>query len=160
MNRKILVGTTVLLALFLMTISPVMAMTKGPYWEHVIGAVSGAPSKVWFADGIMHLEDLPWSGSYTGTLGNGKMEVCFEHIMVNTETGKGTCMATWRIVIGENTLSGSANGKIIGGLSGSSEGYFRGTHGTGAFEGIEKMGTYYVNLTTGTLDAQGVIIYH
>jgi hypothetical protein len=141
-------------------ISPVMAITKEPYWEHVQFTVFDAPSIVWFANGIMQLEDMHWSGSYNGTLGTGTMDVWYEHLTLNTETGNGTLIATWLIVIGENTMSGSANGNIVGGLSGSSEGYFRGTHGTGAFAGIEKMGTYAVNLTTATLDAQGVIIYH
>ena len=159
MNKKIVMLTMALLTLCIMVISPAKAITKEPYWEHVEGSVAGAPGKVWLANGIMHLVDLPWSGSYVGTLGTGTMKVCFEHIIVNTETGEGTCLATWTIVIGEDTLSGSANGKITGGLSGSSEGYFRGTHGTGAFEGIKKMGTYYVDLATGSLDAEGVIIY-
>ena len=163
MNRKILMGTTALfavLALSLTAISPARAMTKDSYWEHVEGTVTGTPRKMWVANGIMHIKDLPFSGSYIGTLGTGTMEVNFEHIMVNTETGEGTCLGTWLIVIDGNTLSGSANGKITGGLSGISEGHFRGTHGTGDFAGIVKMGNYSVNLATGILEAEGVIIYH
>jgi len=160
MKKVVLMSAIALLTLSIMIISPVKAITKEPYWEYVEGGVTGPPSKQKMANGILHLWDLPWSGSYVGTLGTGTMEVCFEHITVNTETGMGTCLATWTVIVGENTLSGSANGRIMGGLSGSSEGYFRGTHGTGEFEHIEKMGTYSVNLATGVLEAEGVIIYH
>jgi len=159
MDRKVLMPIITLVFFAIMIVSPVMAMTKTSYWEHVEGAATGDPGKVILANGIMILEDLPWEGSYEGTLGTGTMEVCYEHLMVNTETGKGTVFATWTIVIGDNTLSGSANGRITGGLSGTSEGYFRGTHGTGEFEGIVKWGTYSVNLATGVLEAEGVIIY-
>ena len=160
MNGKVVMPTIALLFLAMMAISPVMAINKEYYWEHCEGAVSGPPGKFWVSGGIMHLVDMPWSGSYVGTLGTGTIEVFWEHITVNTATGEGTCMGTWTVFIGENTLSGSANGKITGGITGTNEGYFRGTHGTCAFEGIQKMGTYYVDLATGSLDAEGVIIYH
>ena len=159
MRKVVLMSAVALLALSIMIVSPVNAIAKEPYWEHVEGSVIGAPTKAWQANGIMHLEGLPFAGSYVGTLGTGTMEVCMEHIAVNTETGKGTCLATWTIIIGENTLSGSANGRIMGGLSGTSEGYFRGTQGTGEFEGIVKWGTYSLNFATGVLEAEGVIIY-
>jgi hypothetical protein len=161
MNGKVVMPTIALLFLAMIAISPVMAITKAPYLEHCVVAPSGNPSKVWVSGGIMHIMDLPFSGSYVGTLGTGTIEICFNHITVNTATGEGTCQGTWTVSIGENTLSGTANGKITGGLvTGTNEGYFRGTHGTGAFEGIQKMGTYYVDLATGSLDAEGVIIYH
>jgi hypothetical protein len=76
------------------------------------------------------------------------------------DDARATSMSTWQITIDGNTLSGSANGMITGGLTGTNEGYFRGTHGTVAFKGIQKMGTYYVDLAKGILDAEGVIIYH
>ena len=159
-KKVVLMSVVALLALFTMIVSPVKAIAREPYWEHVEGSVTGAPDRVWQANGIMHLEGLPFVGSYVGTLGIGIMEVCMEHMAVNTETGMGTCLATWTVVIGENTLSGSANGRIMGGLSGTSEGYFRGTQGTGEFEGIVKWGTYSLNFATGILEAEGVIIYH
>ncbi len=149
-----------LFTLSIMIISPVKAITKDHYWEYVVGSVTGDPAKTRVRNRIMIIEGMPWEGSYEGTLGTGTMEVCYEHLTVNIETGKGTVFATWTIVIGNNTLSGSANGRITGGLSGSSKGYFRGTHGTGEFEGIVKWGTYTVNLATGILEAEGVIIYH
>jgi len=160
MNGKVVMSTIALLFLAMMAISPVMAINKENYWEHCVVAPSGPASKFWVSGGIMHIMDLPFSGSYVGTLGTGTIVINFAHITVNTATGEGTCQGTWTVFIGENTLSGSANGKITGGLTGTNEGYFRGTHGTGAFEGIQKMGTYYVDLATGSLDAEGVIIYH
>ena len=160
MNGKVVMSTVALLFMVMMAISPVMAINKGPYWEHCVVAPSADPSKVWVSGGIMHIMDLPFSGSYKGTLGIGTIDIYFNHITVNTVTGEGTCQGTWTVFIDGNTLSGSANGKITGGLTGSNEGYFRGTHGTGAFAGIQKMGTYYVDLATGVLDAEGVIIYH
>lgn len=159
MDRKVLMPIIALVFFAIMIVSPVMAITKGSYWEHVEGSLTGDPAETWQANGIMHLKGLPFEGSYEGTLGTGTMMVWFEHMAVNTETGKGTVFATWTIVIGDNTLSGSANGRITGGLSGTSEGYFRGTHGTGEFKGIVKWGTYSVNLATGVLEAEGVIIY-
>jgi len=162
MSRKILVGTTALLGLFFLTISSVMATqpVKAPYSETVQFGPPGTPSKQWLEGGILHIKDMPWSGAYDGTLGTGTMDVVFEHIALNTATGEGTCLATWVITIDGNTIWGSANGKIIGGLSGTSEGYFRGTHGTGEFAHIEKMGTYWADLSTGAQTAEGVIIYH
>jgi hypothetical protein len=158
--KKLVLSALALFALSIMIVAPVKAITKEPYWEHVEGSVTGYPDKEWLANGILHIEGLPFAGSYVGTLGTGTMEVCMEHITVNTETEMGTCLATWTVIIGENTLSGSANGKIVGGLSGTSEGYFRGTQGTGEFEGIVKWGTYSLNFATGVLEAEGVIIYH
>jgi hypothetical protein len=168
MNGKVVMSTISLLFVAMIAISPVMAInacvrphaSEQPYWEHCVVAPSGNPSKVWVSGSIMHIMDLPFSGSYVGTLGTGTIVINFAQIIVNTATGEGTCQGTWTVFIGEDTLSGSANGKITGGLTGTNEGYFRGTQGTDAFKGIQKMGTYVVNLATGILDAEGVIIYH
>ena len=160
-RKSILIGTATLLALFLLTtIPPAIAASKMPYWGQVQYGPIGAPAKVWFADGIMQAEGIPWSGTYTGTLGVGTIDVLFQHLTLNTATGAGTFIATWTITIpGTGTMSGIANGEIIGGLSGSSDGHFTGTHGTGAFEHAEKMGTFTVDLSTGYETEQGVIIY-
>jgi len=156
--------TTVVSAMFLLVLfayaAPVMAMTKEPYSAHVQFEPMGAPEKIWVSNGILHLEDVPDTGSIVGTLGTGTIEVQFTHIMMNTETGQGAFIATWTIIVGQNTLSGTANGKITGGLSGTATGYFRGTHGTGDFARIEKWGTFTTNLKTGAEDEQGTIIYH
>ena len=157
---------TALLALFViavtpvLVVSPVMAMTKEPYLAQVQFGTMGAPGKMWMADGILHLADVPDTATYTGTLGVGTMAVHFMHLTLNTETGQGTFIATWTITIGENTLSGSANGKITGGLTGTGTGYFRGTEGTGDFARIEKWGTFTINLATGVEYEEGTIIYH
>lgn len=161
-NRAMLTGITVLSALFLLaTVTPAIATSRQPYWGHVQYGPPGAPAKVWFADGIMQVEDMPWSGTYVGTLGTGTIDVMFQHMALNTATGSGTFIATWTITIpGTGTLSGSANGRIVGGLTGSADGSFRGTHGTGTFENVEKMGTFTTDLSTGLQDEVGVIIYH
>jgi len=163
MSRRILVGTAASLALFFMAISSVMATSsvRQPYSETVQFGPPGTPSEItYLPSDILIIEDMPWSGTYVGTLGTGTMDVVFERITLNTATGKGTCFATWLITIGGNTIWGTANGKITGGLTGTSEGYFRGTQGTGAFANIEKMGTYWANLATGAQTAEGYIIYH
>ncbi len=161
-RRSVLIGAATLLALFLLTaIPPAMAVSKQPYSAQVQYTTIGAPAKVWFADGIMQAEDMDWSGSYVGTLGTGTIDVTFQHLTLNTATGAGTLIATWTITIpGAGTMSGSVNGNIVGGLTGTSDGYFRGTHGTGAFANVEKMGTFHVDLSTGYETEEGVIIYH
>jgi hypothetical protein len=88
------------------------------------------------------------------------MDVWFQHLTMNTATGSGTFIATWTVTVPDGTMSGGANGNIVGGLAGSSDGQFRGTHGTGAFGHVEKMGTFTVDLSTGSEDEAGVIIYH
>jgi hypothetical protein len=112
------------------------------------------------SNGILHLRDVPDTAAYEGSLGTGTMEVNFMHLTMDTRTGEGTFIATWTITVGENTLSGTANGKITGGFSGTGIGYFRGTHGTGDFSGIEKWGTFTIDLATGFETEQGTIIYH
>ena len=160
-RTSILIGTTALLALFLLTtIPPAMAVSKQPYSATVQYTTIGAPAKVWFADGIMQAEDMHWSGTYVGTLGTGTMDVWFQHLTMNTATGSGTFIATWTVTVPDGTMSGNANGNITGGLTGSSDGYFRGTHGTGAFVSVEKTGTFTVDLSTGYETEEGVIIYH
>ncbi len=160
-RTSVLIGATTLLALFLLTtVPPAMAVSKQPYSAQVQFTTIGAPAKVWFADGIMQAEDMHWSGSYVGTLGTGTMDVVFQHLTMNTATGSGTFIATWTVTVPDGTMSGSANGNIVGGLTGSSDGYFRGTHGTGAFASVEKMGTFHVDLSTGYETEEGVIIYH
>jgi len=162
MNKAILIGITALSTLFLLAaVTPAIATSRQPYWAQVQYGYPGAPAKMWFADGIMQVEGMPWSGAYVGTLGTGTIDVLFQHLTVNTATGSGTFIATWTITIpGAGTMSGGANGKIVGGLTGSADGSFRGTHGTGAFENVEKMGTFTVDLSTGYEEEAGVIIYH
>ena len=162
MKSRVLIGTTAVFAIFLLTaVAPAMAATKGPYSAVVQYGPPGAPAKAWAADGILQIEGMPWSGTYSGTLGTGTIDVMFQHLSLNTATGAGTFIATWTITIpGAGTMSGIANGNIVGGLAGTSDGHFTGTHGTGAFEHVEKMGTFTVDLSTGYEVETGVIIYH
>jgi len=162
-NKKIAIVATILLVLlplFLTAVPTVAAMTKAPYWAHVQVTGTSGPTKVWFANSIMQAENMTWVCAYNGTLGVGIIVVNFGHLMVSTVTGQGTFIATWTITVGDSTLSGTANGRITGGLTGTATGYFAGTHGTGTFARIEKMGTFVTNLATGSEDEQGVIIFH
>jgi len=163
MNKKLLVSTIALLALFMMIISPVKAITKADYWANIQFNVFDDPDKQWPADGIIHMKDMHWSGSYVGILGIGTFDVWFEHLCINVETGEGTYRATWLITITEeDTLAGNARGKITGafaGVGGFASGTFAGAHGTGAFEGYRKMGPYELDLTAYTMVAEGTIIY-
>ena len=166
MNKKILMSTIALLVLSLMIISPVKAITKEPYWAHVEINVFDPPNKQWFVgfnDGIMHIKDWHWSGPYEGTLGTGTFDVWFEHLRLNQNTGEGTYSGTWQITITtgplQGTLAGRARGKITGYLFAS--GTFAGAHGTGDFEGVRKMGSYTLDMTSipYMFDASGTIIY-
>jgi len=162
-KKMILMPSIALFALSIMIIMPVKAITKEPYWEHVEfdPADFDQPLKQWISEeGIFQVRDWHWVGTYEGTLGTGIMDVWFEHISLNLATGEGTCNGKWLITITpQNTIAGSARGAITGFVYGS--GTFAGTHGTGAFEGIRKMGSFSVNMasTPYTIDAWGTIIY-
>jgi len=157
MNKKILMSTIALLALFMMIISPAKAITKGPYVAEIeIDRVD--PGTEWEANGIYHNKNSYWDGTVIGTLGSGRFEAWFNHISVNTATGKGTFSGKWRITFPEGTLMGSARGKITGGniLSGT----FAGGHGTDDLEGVRKMGSLEGAMTTAThisMEALGTI---
>ena len=176
MNKKLLMPTIVLIVLSMMVISPVKAITKDPnYWDHVVFDVFDFPSKLWYADEIMHIKDMYWSGSYEGTLAplsaGGTFEVWFEHLSLNLKTGKGTYSGKWLIAIpGQGTLAGKARGKLIatGPLSGTTSGTYAGTHCTGLYEGVKKMGSYSLWyemdpitlwFSDAEIDAWGTIIY-
>jgi len=95
-------------------------------------------------------------------LGIGTFEAWYEHISVNTKTGKGTFSGTWLITIPDvGTIAGSGRGKITGYQF---SGTFVGTHGTGAFKGVKKMGSFAGchpdgDLTHIIMDAWGKIMY-
>ena len=163
MEKKILMPTIVLLVLSIVIISPVKAITKEPYWEHVEfdPADFDQPGKQWTSEeGILHIKDWHWVGTYEGTLGTGTMDVWFEHISLDLATGEGTLSGKWLVTITpQDTTAGSARGKITGFVFGS--GTFAGTHGTGMFEGVKKMGSFDVNMASipYTIDALGTIVY-
>ena len=164
MRKIALMSTVALLILSLMMIvSPVKAVTKEPYWEHseFNPADFDQPVKQWISEeGILHTKDWHWVGTYEGTLGTGTMDIWFEQISLDLATGEGTLSGSWLITITpQNTLSGSGRGIITGYVF--VLGTFAGTHGTGAFEGVKKMGSFNVNMASipYTLDAWGTIMY-
>lgn len=161
MKKVILMSTIVLLALAIMIISPVKAITKEPYWCHMEFSTIDAPGKQWVSeDGILHMKDLHWLGTYEGVLGTGTMDVWFEMISLDLATGEGTFKGTWLITITpQNTLGGYGRGIITGYVFCS--GTFVGTHGTGAFEGVKKMGEFYCSMASlpYIMDAWGTIMY-
>jgi len=162
-KKVVLMSTIALLALAIMIISPVKAITKEPYWEHVEfnPADFDQPGKQWVSEeGILHVKDWHWVGTYEGTLGTGTMDVWFEQISLDLATGEGAFSGRWLITITpQDTMSGRGRGTITGYVFGS--GTFAGTHGTGMFEGVKKMGSFNVNMASipYTIDAWGTIIY-
>lgn len=173
MNKKILIPTIVLLVLSMMAISPVKSITKDHnYWDHIVFDVFDLPSKVWYANDVMQIVDMHWSGSYEGTFADeGTFDVWFEHLSLNLKTGKGAYMGKWLITIpGEGTVAGSARGRLTatGPLTGTTAGTYAGTDCTGSFAGIKKMGTYSLWyemdpatgwFTHAEMDAVGTVIY-
>jgi len=173
LNKKIVMSTIVLLVLSMMTISSARSITKDPdYWDHIVFNMFDYPDKLWFADDIMHIKDMHWSGSYEGTFADeGTFDVWFEHLSLNLKTGKGTYSGKWLITIPEQgTVAGSARGKltVTSPLSGTTSGTYIGTKCTGSFEGVKKMGSYSLwyemDPTTGwfthaEMDATGTVIY-
>jgi len=162
-KKVVLISTIALLTLAIMIISPVKAITKAPYWEHVEFNPEDfdQPGKQWISEeGILKIKDWHWVGSYEGTLGIGTMDVWFEHISLDLATGKGTLSGSWLVTITpQDTMAGSARGTITGYVLGS--GTFVGTHGTGMFEGVKKTGSFNVNMASipYTIDATGTIVY-
>jgi len=173
MNKKILMPTILLLVLSMMMISSAKSITKDPnYWDHIVFDVFDYPDKLWYADDVMQIKDMHWSGSYEGSFADeGTFDVWFEHLSLNLKTGKGTYSGKWLITIpGQGTVAGSARGKLTatGPLSGTTSGTYTGTNCTGSFEGIKKMGPYSLwyemDPTTGwfthaEMDATGTVIY-
>jgi len=162
-KKLVLRSTIALLALSIMVIRPVNAITKEPYWEHVEfdPADFDQPSKQWLSEeGVLHIKDWHWVGAYEGAMGTGTMDVWFEHISLDLATGEGTLSGKWLVTITtQDTMTGNGRGTITGFVFGS--GTFAGTHGTGIFEGVKKMGSFNVNMASipYTIDALGTIIY-
>jgi len=173
MNKKILMPTILLLVLSMMIISSAKSITKDPnYWDHIVFDVFDYPNKLWYADDVMQIKDMHWSGSYEGTFADeGTFDVWFEHLSLNLKTGKGTYSGKWLITIpGQGTVAGNARGKLTatGPLSGTTSGTYAGTHCTGSFEGVKKMGSYSLWyemdpatgwFTHAEMDATGTVIY-
>jgi len=161
MKKKVLMSSITLLALMsIMVISSVEAKTVEPYWSCVeIWLVD--EGKKWISEeGILHYKDSYWRGYESGTLGNATFEEWYNHLSLNLETGEGTLNAKWLLTLPEGTIAGSWRGKITLGyiLSGT----FVGTHGTGDFRGVKKMGSVYgvlLDPTHATANITGMVVY-
>jgi hypothetical protein len=161
MNKKILMPTIVLLVLSMLVISPVKAKkTVEPYASHVEMELID-PGKMWVSEeGILHFKGSYWKGTEVGTLGEAIFEEWYQHLSLNPETGEGTCSAKWLLTFPEGTIAGSWRGKIT--LGSVISGTFVGTHGTGEFEGVKKMGSVegaMINETYAVAEISGIVVF-
>lgn len=160
MNKKLLMFTIVPMVLSMMISLPVKAKkTVEPYASHVEVELID-PGEVWEADGILHMKGSYWNGTEVGTLGTAIFEEWYNHFSVNLETGKGTASAKWRLTFPEGTLAGIWRGKIT--LGSVFSGTFVGTHGTGAFEGVKKMGSVegvMIDETHAEAEISGIVVF-
>lgn len=113
MNKKVLMSTIALLALFIVTISPVRAIRKEPFESHVEVELID-PGKQWISEeGIIHMKGRYLVGSHEGTLGTGIEEVWGTHWNLDLATGEGTLGGKWLVTFTpEDTIAGSLPPKI------------------------------------------------
>ena len=164
MNKKVLISTIALFVIALTLALPVRAKTVEPYESHIEMELID-PGKMWFSEeGIMHMTGSYWAGteevSVPSGLGTATFEEWYNHLSVDPITGEGTLSAKWRLTFPGGTIEGSARGKITEGylLSGT----FVGTHGSGDFKGVKKMGSFEGMLTSETTaiaEILGIIVY-
>jgi hypothetical protein len=164
MRKKVLMSTMALLVLTMMLVLPATAKTVEPYESHIEMELMD-PGIVWFSEeGIMHLRGAYWAGTeevfVPGGLGTATFEEWYNHLSLDPTTGDGTLSAKWRLTFPEGSIEGSARGRITEGylLSGT----FVGTHGSGDFAGVKKMGTFdgmLTSETTATAEISGIIVY-
>ena len=164
MRKKVLMATIALLALTMMLAPPAKAKTVEPYESHIEMELMD-PGTVWLSEeGIMHLRDAYWAGteevSVPGGLGTAMFEEWYNHLSLDPATGEGTLSAKWRLTFPGGTIEGSARGTITEGyvLAGT----FVGTHGSGDFAGVKKMGTFDGMLTSDTTavaEILGIIVF-
>ena len=162
MNKVVLMSTIALLALSIMIISPVKAVTVESYWAHhemdLLYPGVSLPSKGPIQGG----RGLYWYGTNEGSLGEGTLEIWYYHYSLNTATGEGTSVARIRVTIpGAGTIEGIARGIFTGFIYNS--GTFECSIGTGDFEDLTVIGTYSAVMTSQTamqIDCTGTSIYH
>jgi len=162
--KKVLISIAVLLVLSAVLVAPIKAKTVSPYASHIEMELID-PGTMWVSEeGIIHLKGSYWAGTEEITvpsgLGTAIFEEWYNHLSLDPTTGEGTLSAKWRLTLPEGTIEGSARGKITLGyiLSGT----FVGTHGTGIFEGVKKMGSFEGMLTSETtvvVEISGIIVY-
>jgi hypothetical protein len=162
MNRKVVIPTLVLLLLAMMVVTPAKAVTKEAYSaHHEVDLVDAG--KVWVTDGnIQHVKDSYWIGTNEGTLGVGQIEIWYNHISLNLNTGQGTYSGKFLITIPDvGTVEGSGRGIITGFVN--SAGTWEVTHCTGEFQGSKTMGSASATFTSAThfsMECVGITTYH
>ena len=161
MDKKALMLTIVLLALSMIIISPVKAITKDEYNMTLILELDLVnPGIQWVSEeGILHIRAAHWVGTVEGDLGTGTYDGWVD-VNVNLVTGEGTVSEKWLITITSlDTIAGSNRGKItMPFMSGTSVG----TNGTGEFEGAKMMGSwegFHTDLTHIVATSWGTITY-
>jgi hypothetical protein len=162
--KKVWISIVALLVLSVVLVAPITAKTVELYASHIEMELID-PGTMWVSDdGIMHLKSSYWAGteevSVPGGLGTAIFEEWYNHLCLDPITGDGTLSAKWRLTFPEGTIEGSARGTITAGylLSGT----FVGTHGSGDFAGVKKMGSFEGMLTSDTTavaEISGIIIY-
>ena len=165
MNKKALMSTIALLVLTMMIALPARAKTVEPYESHVEMELIDPGKEPWVSEeGILHMKGSYWAGTeeviVPGGLGTAIFEEWYDHLSLDPITGEGTLSAKWRLTFPGGTIEGSARGKITLGyiLSGT----FVGTHGTGDFEGVKKMGSFegeLIDETHAVAEISGIIVY-
>jgi len=164
MKKVVLMSIVVLLALSMMFISPAKARTVEPYQSHIEAAMVD-PGKQWVSEeGILHIKDSYWKGteevSVPETLGTAIFEEWYDSLSLDLATGEGTVTLKWKLTFPGGIIEGSARGTISQGYLIS--GTFVGTHGTGDFEGVKKMGSIEGMLLDPThmeAEISGIIVY-
>jgi len=160
--NKNLMSTIVLLALSMVLISPVKAITKETYTSHMELELID-PGIQWVSEGILYIEDSYWSGTCEGTLGRKGTYEGWVSVSINLATQEGTVSEKFKITItkgrSRGTLSGSSRGKIT---MPQFSGTFVATHGTGDFEGVKIKGSFegfHPDLEHIVAEAEGTIKY-
>ncbi len=164
MHKNVLMATITLFVLTMLLAPPSRARTVEPYESHVEMELVD-PGTMWVSEeGIMHLRGAYWVGTeeviVPGGLGTATFEEWYNHLSLDPITGAGTLNAKWRLTFPGGSIEGSARGTIAEGylLSGT----FVGTHGTGDFAGVKKMGSFdgmLTSETTAVADISGIIVY-
>jgi len=163
-KKVVLMSIVVLLTLSMVAISPVRAKTVETYQSHVEAELIDH-GKEWISEeGILHIKDSYWKGTeeviVPDTLGTAIFEEWYDHLSLDPATGEGTLTVKWKLTFPGGTIEGSARGTISQGYLVS--GTFVGTHGTGDFDGVKKMGSIEGMLLDPThmeAEVSGIIVF-
>jgi hypothetical protein len=165
MKKAVLISIVVLLALSMTLISPAKSKkTVETYQSHVEAELMD-PGKQWISEeGILHVKNSYWKGteeiSAPGNLGTAVFEEWYNSLSLDMATGEGTLTVKWKLTFPEGTIEGSARAIITQGYLVS--GTFVGTHGTGDFESVKKMGSIEGMLLDPThmqAEISGIIVF-